>query len=263
MHPVLERCHKDSVVASLMIALESSLHRRMRIYENNIDLFHVPSRFMGKKLLAGGIRRDKIRHLFYTIFLDRFEPSQERGDYLLFFGRLSDEKGILTLLKAAKAYAMAPIYIVGDGPQSQLLQRFVSEHELNQVKFFGLKSGEELSALVKNARAIVVPSEWYENSPLVIYEAFAYGRPVIGANMGGISELIDHDENGLLFVAGNVAELSEQMKRLWEEPDLAIGFGKAAREKAEREFNPRVHYEKMLDWYQELMQPAQLKVKEN
>ncbi|MFQ5636736.1 MAG: glycosyltransferase [bacterium] len=254
LHPVKERCHKDSISASFLIALESGFHRMMKIYEKNIDVFHVPSHFMGRKLWEGGLSKNKIRHLFYTICLDRFEPRYESGDYLLYFGRLSDEKGILTLLKAAKAYPAAPLYIVGSGPQSELLHTYASEHELDQVQFLGLKSGQDLAELVRNARAILVPSEWYDNSPLVIYESFAYGRPVIGARMGGISELIDHDENGLLHQAGNIAELTEQMKNIWENPTLAVRYGKAARDKAEREFDPQVHYQKIFTWYQELAQ---------
>ncbi len=253
LHPIRERCHKDSLLASTLIALESTFHRLIGIYEKNIDLFHVPSHFMGAKLVEGGVGRGKIRHLFYTIRLDRFQPKYEAGDYLLYFGRLSHEKGILTLLKAARQYPEAPLYVVGDGPQSEELRAFVEKNQLSQVRFLGLKSGDELAQAVRNSRAVLVPSEWYDNSPLVIYESFAYGKPVIGARMGGISELIDHGETGLLFEAGNVEELATQMQRLWTQPDTAETYGKAARAKAEREFEPRVHYEKMFGWYQELL----------
>ncbi len=251
-HPVVERCHKDSVTASFMIALESSLHRMAQIYENNVDIFHVPSHFMGKKYLEAGIAPSKIRHMFYSIELQKFAPSFVSGDYLLYFGRLSKEKGIHTLLNAAKFYPHAPLYIVGDGPQEAELKEYVRQNNLTQVKFWGVKSGAELETLVKNSRAVIVPSEWFDNSPLVIYESFAYGRPVIGAQMGGITELIDDGETGYLFEAGNVEQLVEQMRRLWEKPQRAIEFGKNARAKAEREFNPTVHYNRIYDWYCEL-----------
>jgi glycosyltransferase involved in cell wall biosynthesis len=253
-HPVVERCHKDSALASFMIALESSLHRLTEIYEKNVDIFHVPSHFMGKKFAEAGVGKGKIRHLFYAIEMQKFTPNFAAGDYLLYFGRLSREKGILTLLKAANAYPAAPLLIVGDGPQFPELKKFADEHKLTQVKFLGGKSGVELEILVKNARANIVPSEWFDNSPLVIYESFAYGRPVIGARMGGITELIDDGETGYLFDAGNVEQLVDRMRLLWENPQKAVAFGKAARAKAEREFDPITHYNRIYEWYCELTQ---------
>lgn len=253
LHPIKERCHKNSIVASAMIAVESSIHRAWRIYEKNIDIFHVPSHFMGQKFREGGIGEDKIRHLFYTIQIQKYVPNFEAGNYLLYFGRLSDEKGILTLLKAAQSYPEAPFHIVGDGPQRSNLENFVRENSLKNVKFLGLKSGEVLESLVKNSRAVIVPSEWYDNSPLVIYESFAYGKPVIAAKMGGMPELVDHDENGLLFEAGNAEQLRAHIHRLWLNPNQASDYGKAARAKAEREFDPEVHYQKIYEWYRELV----------
>ena len=252
LHPILERCHKGSLVASSMIALESTLHRLIGIYEKNIDIFHVPSYFMGLKLNEAGVGERKVRHLFYAINIRDFQPNITAGDYVLYFGRLADEKGILTLLRAARRYPRAPLYIVGDGPQRPILQEFVDKHDLSQVKFLGLKSGVELKTLVQNARVIVVPSEWYDNSPLVIYESFAYGKPVICSKMGGMPELVDHEENGLHFEAGDVQELAARIASLWENPKRAIAFGQAARAKAENEFDPDRHYHKIHEWYQEL-----------
>jgi glycosyltransferase involved in cell wall biosynthesis len=251
-HPLFERCHKDSALASLMIALESKVHRLTEIYEKNVDIFHVPSHFMGSKFEQAGIARGKIRHMFYSIEMQKFTPSKVPGDYLLYFGRLSKEKGILTLLKAAKSFSGAPLLVVGDGPQEAELKKYAQQNNLSQVKFLGVKSGAELEALVKNSRAVIVPSEWFDNSPLVIYESFAYGRPVIGAQMGGITELIDDGETGYLFPAGDVGRLVEKMRLLWESPQRARAFGKAARAKAEREFDPQTHYNRIYDWYVEL-----------
>ncbi len=257
LHPIRERCHKGSLVASSMISIESTLHRLSRIYEKNIDIFHVPSHFMGSKLEQAGVGIGKLRHLFYTINMQDFEPHFSSGEYLLYFGRLADEKGLLTLLQASRLYRTAPLYIVGDGPQRPILEEFVLRHEMTHVKFLGLQSGQALQALVKNARAVLVPSEWYDNSPLVIYEAFAYGKPVICSRMGGMPELVDHDQNGFHFAAGDVEELSARMAGLWEDPARAVQFGRAARDKAEREFDPDVHYNKIYAWYRELTETVQ------
>lgn len=259
-HPVFERCHKNSLMASLIISIESAIHRKTKIYERGIDLFHVPSKFMGEKLIEGGIDPQKIRHMFYTIDLRRFKPFYRAGDYILYLGRLSDEKGILTFLQAAKQLPDVPFFLSGDGPQRSQLEAFVAEHELNNVTFLGMKSGAELESIVKKARVVVVPSEWHDNSPLVIYESFAYGKPVIASRMGGMPELVDHEENGFLFHAGDVKALVNYIQTLWKNPELAEEFGVAARAKAEKQFSPDWHYQNILQWYQELMQSASVMV---
>jgi len=252
-HPMVERCHKDSAGAGALIALESFLHRKTQIYEKGIDIFHVPSRFMGEKMHQAGVGDGKIRHLFYTIKVDEFEPQFEPGDYLLYFGRLAREKGIVTLLKAMKNVPTARLQVAGDGPMRAELEAFIRENDLRNVELLGKKSGAALASLIRNARFVVVPSEWYDNSPLVIYESFAYGKPVIASQMGGMPELVDHEENGLLFEAGNVEELSSHISRLWTDTGTVVKFGKAGRRKAESEFAPQPHYERLVGWYHELL----------
>ena len=262
-HPIIERCHKDSAIAGLLIAVESYLHRWMKIYEKNIDIFHVPSRFMGQKMREAGIARGKIRHLPYTIKIDKFKPHYKSKPYVLYFGRLSDEKGILTLLHAMKDLPQAHLHVVGDGPQEPQLRSFVQEHGLKNISFLGKKSGGELARLVQEARMIVVPSEWYDNSPLVIYEAMAYGKPVIATRLGGMPELIIEGETGLLFDAGNAEQLAEKIRHLWDRPELAERFGVAARAKAEQEFDPAAHYDIVHSWYQELLHQSPVTAKLN
>ncbi len=255
-HPVVERCHKGSTVASAMVAFETFLHRRFRIYENNIDIFHVPSHFMGEKLLAAGVRKEKVRHLFYTLKLDEYEPQFEFQDYIIYLGRLAPEKGILTLIKAMAKTQQTRLLIIGGGPERDRLERYVMEHAVDNVEFVGERGGEELRSLVRNCRFMVVPSEWYDNSPLVIYEAFAYGKPVIGAKMGGISELIDDGQNGFHFRAGEVDELADKIAFLDSHPELIGEFGRRARAKAETVFSPEHHYQQICRWYDELLTVA-------
>ncbi|MDZ7261182.1 MAG: glycosyltransferase family 4 protein, partial [candidate division KSB1 bacterium] len=174
--------------------------------------------------------------------------------YFVYFGRLSGEKGVLTLLKALKHISnrSVKLWIVGEGPEKEKLQRFAVENKLNQVQFLGLKVGEELKSLVANAMFVVVPSEWYENSPLVIYEAFALGKPVIGSNLGGIPELIDPGQNGWLFEARNEEDLAEKIDYFLHHPATIREFGKHARQKAEACFSPEGHYQKMMEFYKSI-----------
>jgi glycosyltransferase involved in cell wall biosynthesis len=246
-----ERCHKDSFFATLLVALETTFHKAFRFYERGVDLFLVPSRFMGAKLTEGGIPPEKIRHLFYTIDLGQYDPSFSSDAYFLYYGRLSEEKGLLTLIKAVEGGVGLPLHIVGDGPQKRILEEIVRDKRIDGVRFLGAFDGHALKQAVSRARFVVVPSEWYENSPLVIYESFAMGKPVIGTAMGGIPELIDPGVDGLLFPAGDVEALRKSIQQLVRHPEALPRMGRAARAKAERVFAPSVHYEKLMELYQE------------
>jgi glycosyltransferase involved in cell wall biosynthesis len=246
-----ERCHKNSFFATLLVVLETMFHKAFRFYERGVDLFLVPSRFMGMKLIEGGIRREKVRHLFYTIDIGRYEPSYTSEAYFIYYGRLSEEKGLLTLLEAVRTGVGLPLHIAGDGPQRPVLEKTVRERKINAVRFLGALEGAALRRAVARARFVVVPSEWYENSPLVIYESMALGKPVIGADMGGIPELIEPGVDGLLYPAGDAEALRSRIRLLAEHPELPPKMGRAARKKAERLFDPSVHYDRLMELYHE------------
>lgn len=260
-HPIIEKCHQDSRAASALLALESYIHKWMKWYDH-IDLFHVPSTFMGQKLAEGGVAAERIRHLFYTIKINDYPFHPSFQDYFIYFGRLSGEKGLVTLLQAMRDYPGAKLKIVGGGPEEGKLKALAHEMKLN-VEFTGPKHGEELKRIVANARFIIVPSEWYENSPLVIYEAFATGKPVIGADIGGITELITPGKDGYLFPAGDARILRRCIEELDRDDDRIRAFGQAARKKAEAWFAPEQHYEKLLGWYQELLKKKKREIRTN
>jgi len=251
-HPIIENCHK-SRFSALLLCLEMYLHKLMKIYEKNISVFHAPSGFMMQKLIQGGISRNQIIKLFYTINLKEFPFSPSYDEYFLYVGRLSEEKGVLTLLKAMRDIKESRLLIVGNGPLQKDLEDYAQKTNLTHVQFLGKKEGEDLKSLLKKAKFIVVPSEWYDNSPLVIYEAFSMGKPVIGSDIGGISELVDHGVNGLLFPSGDDRELAKQIKFLINHPHAIEQFGKAARKKAEAEFDPEIHFQKIYDIYLKLL----------
>ena len=135
--------------------------------------------------------------------------------YFLFFGRLSYEKGVKTLLKAFKELPECNLKIVGTGPKEKELKLFVSNNSMNNVEFLGYKRGLELIDLVKNAYSVIVPSEWYENNPMTIIEAYSVGTPVIGAKIGGIPEIIIDGKTGYQFTTGNSDNLQETIKKIF------------------------------------------------
>ena len=252
-HPILEKCHKDSSLSGVLLFAEATLHRKLHSYERHVDIFHVPSFFMGEKLRQGGYPPAKIRHLFYTISLDAYPSDRPYENYIVYYGRLSEEKGILTLLKAMKLLPNVRLKVVGEGPQQEELEKFVAAKKILNVEFVGKKSGDALKDIVASSKFVVIPSEWYDNSPLVIYEAFSMARPVVGARIGGIPELVEDGVNGFLFKPKDEKELAKKMGILWEKENLVKKFGQKALQKAWQEFEPEKHYEKMMAMYRELL----------
>jgi glycosyltransferase involved in cell wall biosynthesis len=250
-HAIIERCHKRSLPASALLAVEASVHAAFRFYKRDIDLFLVPSVFMGKKMAEGGYDPSKIRHLPYTIGMDDYPVRTGSDGYFIFYGRLSEEKGIETLIRAVNAGDPRRLKIIGDGPMRSQLQALVRSRGLQNVEFTGSLGGKALQKQVLGAEFVVVPSEWYENSPLVIYEAFTMGKPVVGARIGGIPELIEHGKDGFLFEAGNSGDLRKTIRIFFDHPGLASRMGRAARVKAEKTFKPEIHYDRLMRLYED------------
>ena len=230
------------------MVFEMTIHRVLGFYDRYVNRFLVPSHFMGKKMIQGGISPHQITHLFYTIDVDKYPHSYQSGDYFLYFGRLSAEKGLFTLLKAIQGTG-ANLKIAGEGPEKQALEDYANKLRTENVEFTGIIEGEALWRLILNAQFVVVPSEWYENSPLVIYESLVMGKPVIGARIGGIPELIEHGVDGYLYQAENAGELRQCIQKLMNQKKKLKTMGKAGREKALKMFNPDAHYEALMKVY--------------
>jgi len=143
------------------------------------------------------------------------------------------------------------LIILGDGPARVAVERAAAG--LSHVRILGPKYGKELSDIVRGARFSVIPSEWYENCPRSCIESFACGTPVIGANIGGIPEMVEHNETGLLFTPASADDLHQKIDYLFSHPEEATRMGKAARVKAEREYSARSHVDRLLALYLEML----------
>ncbi len=259
IHCLLNRCHKENLAASGVYCLESYLNRWLHKYDT-IRYLICPSMFSLRKHIEHGIPRDRLLHIPNFVNAAEqsregrltAEPRHEERGYALFVGRLSGEKGIPTLLAAAKGLDV-PVRIVGDGSLKTELRDFVKNNGMTHVTFEGYKSGVDLEQLYENAAFLVLPSQCYENAPMTILEAYACGKPVVGSRIGGIAEMIEHGRTGLQFTAGNADELAECMRALWLDASLRSQMGLAARDKVEREYSPEVHYEQLMGVYQHLL----------
>ena len=216
-HCAFNKCVKDSFFKSCVNTFEGYFYQWRKSYDV-IDYIITPSNFYRNKFIEFGVNPEKVVHI--PNFLDRNKTVVnnriDRKLYYLYFGRLSEEKGILTLIKAMK-YISASLYIVGSGPLKSEICNLIEANKLNNIKMLGFKGGQELIDIVGNAKAVVLPSEWYENGPYSAIEALQLGRPIIGANIGGIPELVDG--NGFLFESGNVTSLISAIYKIEMESD--------------------------------------------
>ncbi len=247
---LLSRCHKGSLASSLVYTAESYFVRAFKKYDW-VSRFISPSEFLLKKLLEAGFPEKKLVHIPNFIKIDEFEPTWSNRGYILYVGRLSKEKGVMTMLKAVKGLGVE-LKIVGDGPMRRECEAFARDNNLNNVVFEGFKAGTALKQLYRGAAFVIVPSEWNEIFGMIIIEAFAYGKPVIGSRIGAIPELISEGRTGLLFKHGDYVGLREKMEYLLSSPSLVEKMGRNARDKVERENNPEEHLKRLMEVYSRL-----------
>lgn len=248
-------CFKDSRLKAFMAAAESWYNAVSHLYRK-IDLFITPSDFYRKKILEAGITNSPVMTM--RNFLPLGTPLSSCGThkgYYLYFGRLSQEKGVLTLLSAIKQLPHVRLEIAGTGPEEQTLQDFVTENDLSdRVHFNGFMSGHALKDMINGAKCVILPSEWYENGPYSIMEAQASGKPVIVSNLGGLPEIVEDGHTGFICTAFDSESLANsimQMENLTkkEYDDMSA----AAIESAMHKFNADSYLKELTRHYEDLV----------
>ena len=212
-HCFTNRCMKDSKAKSLLASMEAYVYKLRNIYRK-MDYVITPSSFYKKKLKAADIFDCPIEHMKNFLPPGTVYKDGSRGDYFLYFGRLSREKGIHTLIKAfSKAKIEEKLFIVGSGPEEDRLRLLVRKLGMeDKILFLGFKTGDELKKIVANALCVCLISEWYENGPYSILEAQALGRPAIVSEYGGLPELVEDGRTGYITQAGNVSDVTEKIR---------------------------------------------------
>lgn len=245
---IKKRCIKHSLMASIVAYVESLVWNQKNLVKIT-DVFISPSRFLRQKMAIGGIQSSKIEVINNFISISKFlSLDQGKENYYCFIGRLSAEKGIETLLKAASGLPQYTLKLIGTGPmENDLILKYKGAH----IKFLGYKNWDDLKYILAGSQFLVFPSECYENNPLSILESFCLGTPVIGANIGGIPELIDPDVNGLLFEPGNVIDLQNKISFLWQ--NSPIFNSSVIATDARVKYNSDSYYEKLLKIYTNLL----------
>jgi glycosyltransferase involved in cell wall biosynthesis len=245
---VVHKCVKDSRLLSSVILAETAVHRLLGSYSNDVDKFITPSKFFIEKFVEWGWDRDRFTYIPNFVDTRQFEPRGDVGKAFVYLGRLLFDKGLGTFIRAV-ALAGVKGWIVGTGPEEQQLRDLATELNAD-VEFLGYKTGEAMADTIRNARAMVLPSELYENAPMSVLEAYALERPVIGADIGGIPELIHVGETGALFPSGNVEALAVQLRQFSAMSDADIlAMGKTGRAWAEKDFTATRYRERLINLY--------------
>jgi glycosyltransferase involved in cell wall biosynthesis len=252
IHALSKGCYAGPRSSAAVLAAEAYLHKWLRTYERCVDLFLAPSEFVRDKLIAGGYPKERIEVLPHFQALPAEEQLIPDEGYVLYFGRLSPEKGVYELLRAMVRLPHIPLVVAGDGPERVRLESVARDLNLNNVVFAGMVYGAQLEQLIARCSFSVFPSHAYETLGKSILESYAWGRPVVASDLGSRRELVDHGVTGLLYPPGDREELAHSIGFLFDRNDLAAKMGAGARCRLREKHDPGRHMDALLEIYSHL-----------
>ncbi len=250
---VLKNC-ENSLFKSLGYAVRNFVARYLRLYKENVTRYYSQTEFQKNIMVSEGYPQEII-----DVIPNMTSPTNSKkllypGDFVGYVGRMSREKGIDIFLEVARLCPDIPFKIAGN-PQA-----YVSPNKVpDNVEILGHLNEAALAEFYRNCRFIILPSLCYEGFPSVIIEAMSFAKPVIASRIGGLSEIVEDEQTGLLFESGNVNELRMVVARLWEDEDTVYSFGQAGRAKVIKEYSPESYYKRLIKIYDETIknQPCQ------
>lgn len=251
-HVVTEGCYRAPLPSKIVLAAEAYLHKWIQTYDRCVDLFLAPSKFVHDKLIESGLPDHRIEVLPHFQTLPEEQELASDEGYILYFGRLSAEKGTEELLRAMARLPHIPLVIAGEGPERPKLEALAKELNLQQVLFTGMVHGEKLHRLIAGCSFSVFPSHAYETLGKSILESYAWGRPVIASDLGSRRELVEHGVTGLLYEEGDRNQLADSIGFLFDRHDLIAKMGNAGRARVATHHDPTRHIAKMLEIYARL-----------
>lgn len=249
---LVNRCCHGSLAVSAASMAEAYVHEWRNLWRGNVSTFLFASRFMAERTEEfwgkDTVRIDILRNPFDA---EKNHVEPHVGDYMLYFGRLIDEKGVDVLLDAAALAPEVPVVVVGDGPDRAALEARAAG--MTNVRVVGPAWGDDLRRWLRGARAVVVPSIWHENFPYVILQAFAASTPVIASERGGMPELVHAGPHGWTYEADDAAALAERMRAVLSMPEAEIAaMGAAAQNYSQVEFSDAAIYARLMEIYGEV-----------
>ena len=274
LHGIVNRCYRDSYALSTLYSTALAVNRWAGMLDK-VDAYICLTGFFKKKIMEAGIPEEKI--FIRPNFIDAppldisttdirttdirttdaptrdLQSAPNGGGYGLFLGRLSNEKGLWTLVHAFEQLPEVELKIVGTGPLEKDLRKYVREKNLRNIDLVGFKSGDEKWRLIRDCQFAVVSSEWYENFPIVVLEYFAGAKPVIASRIGGLPYVVEEGKTGALFEAGNAADLADKVRRLRANPAAGRAMGRQGRQLAETEYGPQRSYDNLMQIFAQVL----------
>lgn len=251
---IKKSCVHNSKAKSILGAIENQYYKKHKVYSEKIFHIITPSEFYKTEFIKDGIDKEKITAIHNYIELEDYNMKTEDDNYILYFGRLAKEKGILYLLnavsKAKKEINDIKLYIAGTGPEEKKIKEIIKRNKLEQnVELLGFLNHNKVKEYVSKSSIVVVPSIWYENCPYSVLETQAIGKPIIGSNLGGIPELVKDNENGMIYKYNDTDELANKILELYKNDELKKKFSKNAKEYAKNEYNKENYYKEIMNIY--------------
>jgi len=252
-HALRARCY-PGIGARMTLMAEAYIHRWLGTYRKCVDLFLAPSQFVRDKFVEhgwDGAKFEVLPHFQTAHGLREQRPGKDAP--ILYFGRLSVEKGVDDLLRVIARLPEARLIIAGDGPQRKELQRLAASLGLGNVEFAGHLGPAQRDSLIAQSRFTVLPSHVYETLGKTILESYAEGRAVVASDLGSRRELVHEGETGLLYRAGDDNALAGAIAKLNAQPELAQSMGRAGWELVRQHYTPEAHYQRLLPLYEDLV----------
>ena len=243
---ILNNC-ENSIGKSLGYAARNWWARKRRYYFDNVSMFACLTEFQKNRLIKAGFESERIKILPNMVQAPTdSDATGSNLEYVGYAGRLSPEKGISVLVKAASLCRDIPFTAAGAYDKIPDLSSQVPEN----FTLLGHCDRRDLLKFYSKAKIIVLPSVWFEGFPTILVEAMLLGKAIVCSDIGGLSEIVDDGVTGLLVKPGDADELAQKIRYLWDNPDLCMRMGEAGREKAQREYSEEKYYTRLMDIYQ-------------
>lgn len=243
---VIYKCYRNSLGASLATAIMLCVHRLLGTWKKKVDRFIALTEFSRQKFIEGGLPAGKIVVKPNFLYQDP-GPKDGPGKYALFIGRLSREKGVLTLIESWSHLNSIPLRVAGIGPLDIKVAQAATGS--SHIEYLGALSSDQVINEMKGASFLIIPSTWYENFPLTIVEAFACGLPVIASHLGSMAELVKENCTGIFFESGNAKDLADKVNWAWNHPQEMIIMGRNARLEYESKYTAEINSNQLLGIY--------------
>ncbi|PYV70180.1 MAG: glycosyl transferase family 1 [Acidobacteria bacterium] len=248
-------CYRQSRPATATVAAMLTLHRSRGTWDRMVDRYVALTEFARRKFRAAGLPAFKLAVKPNFVEAEPGIGFHSRS-YALFVGRLTEEKGIATLLKAWDKVSDIALRLAGDGPMLQQLEQQIQKYARANVTYLGQVPRDEIVPLMKAARFLVFPSQWYEGFPMTIAEAYACGTPVIASRLGAMQEIVHDERTGLHFTPGDADDLARKVEWAWAHPDEMREMGQNARAEYEAKYTPERNYKMLMNVYEQATQEA-------